>query len=139
MGRIPNFSATIFPSESLPFLSLTATIGLVLFLFLTALEVDIRIIKNNARSSLLISIAGILLPFGLGAAVAVPIYNTFVPDNVKFGYFILFTGVAMSITAFPVLCRILTELKLLDNHVGLIVLSAGVGNDVIGWVLLALT
>ncbi|PVG00014.1 hypothetical protein CPB86DRAFT_730345 [Serendipita vermifera] len=139
MGRIPGFTKNIFPTESLPFLSLTATIGLVLYLFITALEVDVRIIKNNARSSLLISIAGILLPFGLGAAVAVPIYNTLAPEGVNFGYFILFTGVAMSITAFPVLCRILSELKLLENHVGLIVLSAGVGNDVIGWVLLALT
>lgn len=51
----------------------------------------------------------------------------------------LFTGVAYSITAFPVLCRILTELKLLDTTVGIVVLSAGVGNDIIGWTLLALS
>jgi Kef-type K+ transport system membrane component KefB len=58
---------------------------------------------------------------------------------VNFGYFLLFTAVAIGITAFPVLCRILTELKLLDTEVGLVTLSAGVGNDVVGWILLALT
>lgn len=139
MGHIPNFTATIFPATSLPFLNLTATIGLVLFLFMTALEVDIRVIQRNAKSALSISLAGIILPFGLGAAVAVPIYHNYVDQHIKFSYFILFTGVAMSITAFPVLCRILTELKLLETNVGVITLSAGVGNDVVGWVLLALT
>lgn len=139
MGRIPNFSSTIFPEESISYLSLTATMGLVLFLFLTALEVDVHIIKRNAKSSIAISFAGIILPFGMGAAISVPIYNEFVDQSVHFGYFLLFTGVAMSITAFPVLCRILTECKLLDTNVGVTVLSAGVGNDVVGWVLLALT
>jgi Kef-type K+ transport system membrane component KefB len=139
MGRIPRFTNSIFPAESLNYLNLTATIGLVLFLFLTALEVDVRIIKRNAKSSMMISLAGIAIPFGMGAGIAVPIYDLFVDQSIKFSYFILFTGVAMSITAFPVLCRILTELKLLDTNVGVIVLSAGVGNDVVGWVLLALT
>jgi Kef-type K+ transport system membrane component KefB len=139
MGHIPNFSNTIFPATSLPYLNLTAYVGLVLFLFLTALEVDVRIVKRNAKSSLAISLAGIVLPFGMGAGVAVPIYHNYVNPHIKFGYFLLFTGVAMSITAFPVLCRILTELKLLDTNVGITVLSAGVGNDVVGWILLALT
>jgi Kef-type K+ transport system membrane component KefB len=139
MGRIPGFTNNIFPTVSLPYLNLTATIGLVLFLFLTALEVDVRIIKRNAKSSTMISLAGIALPFAMGAGIAVPIYHLFVDQTVKFSYFILFTGVAMSITAFPVLCRILTELKLLSTNVGVIVLSAGVGNDIVGWILLALT
>lgn len=68
-----------------------------------------------------------------------PIYHQFIPASVNFGHFLLFTGTAMSITAFPVLCRILTELKLLETTVGVVVLSAGVGNDVVGWILLALT
>lgn len=78
------------------------------------------------------------LPFGLGAALAVPIYSRFIDQSVQFTHFMLFTGVAYSITAFPVLCRILTELKLLDTTVGIVVLSAGVGNDIVGWILLAL-
>jgi Kef-type K+ transport system membrane component KefB len=69
----------------------------------------------------------------------VGVYREFISPSVNFGYFLLFTAVAVGITAFPVLCRILTELKLLDTTVGVVVLSAGVGNDVVGWILLALT
>ncbi|TFK55426.1 hypothetical protein OE88DRAFT_1672049 [Heliocybe sulcata] len=138
MGRIPGFEAAIFPTDSMPLLNLTATIGLVLFLFLVGLEIDFRVVKRNAKASAVISIAGLLLPLGLGAALAVPLYHEFVDPSVNYGYFILFTAVAVGITAFPVLCRILTELKLLDTTVGVLVLSAGVGNDVVGWILLAL-
>ncbi|CDU22129.1 related to KHA1-Putative K+/H+ antiporter [Sporisorium scitamineum] len=140
MGRIPGFTEHIFPSPSLPYLNLVSTLGLVLFLFLVGLEVDVRVIRRCAKESTAISVAGMVLPFGLGAAVSVGIYNTFIDkNNVSFGHFVLFTGVAMAITAFPVLARILTETKLLYTKVGVIVLAAGVGNDVVGWVLLALT
>jgi len=140
MGRIPNFSNSIFPTQSLPYLNLIATIGLILFLFLVALEVDISVMKRNGRASVAVSAAGMILPFGLGVAVAVPVYNNFVDHKkTSFGHFLLFVGVAMSITAFPVLCRILVSTKLLDTRVGVMVLAAGVGNDVVGWVLLALT
>ncbi|EUC66451.1 potassium:hydrogen antiporter [Rhizoctonia solani AG-3 Rhs1AP] len=140
LGRIPNFSKTVFPAESLPYLSLVAGIGLSLFMFVIAMELDISVIKKNAKASIAISAAGMVLPFGLGVAAAVPIYHEFIdPTKASFGHFLLFVGVAISITAFPVLCRILTELKLLDTHVGVTTLSAGVGNDVVGWILLALT
>ncbi|EIW65820.1 hypothetical protein TREMEDRAFT_72538 [Tremella mesenterica DSM 1558] len=139
-GRIPHFSNDIFPPPSLPYLNLIATIGLILFLFLVGLEVDIGVMKRNGRAAALISAAGMILPFGVGAGVAVPVYHNFVnTEKVSFGHFLLFSGVAMSITAFPVLCRILVSTKLLDTKVGVIVLAAGVGNDVVGWVLLALT
>ncbi|SNX87644.1 related to KHA1 - Putative K+/H+ antiporter [Melanopsichium pennsylvanicum] len=140
MGRIPGFTKHIFPPPSLPYLNLVSTLGLVLFLFLVGLEVDVRVIRRCAKESSAISIAGMVLPFGMGAAVSVGIYNTFIDsENVSFGHFVLFTGVAMAITAFPVLARILTETKLLYTKVGVIVLAAGVGNDVVGWILLALT
>ncbi|KAI0632272.1 Sodium/hydrogen exchanger family-domain-containing protein [Trametes polyzona] len=138
-GRIPGFTQHIFPQDSRPFLSLVANIGLCLFLFLVGLEIDAAIIKRNARLSVTVAMAGMCLPFGFGAALAVPLYHTFIDQSVKFTNFMLFTGVAYSITAFPVLCRILTELKLLDTTVGIVVLSAGVGNDIIGWTLLALS
>ncbi|KAG8726931.1 K(+)/H(+) antiporter, partial [Ceratobasidium sp. 428] len=112
----------------------------VLFLFLVGLEIDVAVIKRNAKTSLTISAGGMLLPFALGAGVAVPVYKIFIdPAAASFGHFLLFVGVAYSITAFPVLCRILVALKLLDTTVGIVVLSAGVGNDVVGWTLLALT
>ena len=139
MGRIPNFSNTIFPSQSLSFLTLTADIGLVFFLFIVGLEIDTRVIKRNAKASFLISTASLVLPLGVGAGIAVPIYHEFIDPSINKGYFILFVAVAVGITAFPVLCRILTEVKLLETTVGVVVLSAGVGNDVVGWILLALT
>jgi Kef-type K+ transport system membrane component KefB len=139
MGRIPNFTNTIFPSNSIHLLTLTSTLGLVFFLFIIGIEVDTNLLRRNAKASLAISVAGLVIPLGMGAAIAVPIYHNFVDPNVNFGYFILFVAVAVGITAFPVLCRILTEVRLLDTTVGVLVLSAGIGNDVTGWVLLALT
>ena len=113
----------------MPILNLTANVGLVLFLFLVGMEIDTRVIRRNAKASFAISVAGLIIPLGLGAALAVPIYHQFTDGTANFGYFILFIAVAVGITAFPVLCRILTELKLLDTTVGVVVLSAGVGND----------
>lgn len=139
MGRIPNFTNTIFPASSIHLLTLTSTIGLVFFLFIVGIEIDMSILKKNAKASLAISATGLIIPLGLGAAIAVPIYNNFADAGVKYGYFILFVAVAVGITAFPVLCRILTETRLLDTTVGVLALSAGIGNDVTGWVLLALT
>ncbi len=139
-GRIPGFSNHIFPSQSLSYLSLVANIGLCLFLFIVGLEIDMAIIRRNARLSVTVAAAGVTIPFGFGAALAIPLYHHFIdPSQVSYTHFMLFTGVAYSITAFPVLCRILTELKLLDTTVGIIVLSAGVCNDIIGWTLLALS
>lgn len=126
----------------MPTLSLAANIGLVLFLFLVGLEVDLRIMVSNLKTALCVGAAGMALPFGLGCGIAYGLYHQFRTDSglvpISFGTYMLFVGVAMAITAFPVLCRILTELKLLQNHVGVIVLSAGVSNDVVGWILLAL-
>ena len=143
LGHIPNFSNTLFPAASMPTLNLVANLGLVLFLFLVGLEVDLRMFGGNWRVALAVGALGMTLPFGLGIAVAWGLYNQFASDpgttHTSFGVFALFIGVAMAITAFPVLARILTELKLLSTPVGVIVLSAGVGNDVVGWVLLALT
>lgn len=139
MGRIPGYMNTIFPAAGMPMLTLTSTIGLVFFLFLVGMEIDVRVIRRNIRAATAISVAGLLIPLGLGAALGVGIYKQFISDTVNFGYFLLFTAVAIGITAFPVLCRILTELKLLDTTVGVVVLSAGIGNDVVGWILLALT
>ncbi|KAL4913575.1 Sodium/hydrogen exchanger family-domain-containing protein [Aspergillus aurantiobrunneus] len=142
MGRVPNFTDSIFPSESIPNLNLFANVGLVLFLFLVGVETNLRFLVSNWRVAGSVSAAGMILPFGLGAGVSYGLYHEFRDDPgirpIDFGTYLLFIGIAMAITAFPVLCRILTELKLLGTNVGVIVLSAGVGNDVVGWILLAL-
>ncbi|KAK5950772.1 hypothetical protein OHC33_008155 [Knufia fluminis] len=142
MGRIPGFTQHIFPTASMPAFSLAANLGLVLFLFLVGLEVDLRFLVSNWRIALSVGAAGMALPFALGVGVAYGLYHQFREESglepISFGIYALFIGVALSITAFPVLCRILTSLKLLSTPVGVIVLSAGVGNDVVGWILLAL-
>jgi Kef-type K+ transport system membrane component KefB len=138
MGRIPGFTNAIFPASSKPSLTLTSSIGLVLYLFIVALEIDTRVIMKNFRASAAISISGLAIPLGLGAALGVGIYNKFAAPSVNFGDFVLFVAIAVGITAFPVLCRILTALNLLDTEVGVVTLAAGVGNDVVGWILLAL-
>jgi Kef-type K+ transport system membrane component KefB len=98
----------------------------VLFLFIIGLEVDFKLFKQNWRSAAGIGFFGLAIPFGIGAAVAAGIYNRFVDaSTVEFGHFLLFICVAFAITAFPVLCRILTELKLLQNPVGIATLAAG--------------
>ncbi|CAK7231205.1 hypothetical protein SBRCBS47491_007852 [Sporothrix bragantina] len=142
MMRIPGFEANIFPTNSMPVLNNVANLGLILFLFLTGLEVDVRLFKNNWKVAMSVSIASMAVPFGLGYGIAWGLFNQFKDEPgtlpIKFGTFGLFVGTALAITAFPVLCRILTELNLLGNIVGVTVLAAGVGNDVVGWILLAL-
>ncbi|KAK0742300.1 Sodium/hydrogen exchanger family-domain-containing protein [Apiosordaria backusii] len=139
MMRIPGFEATIFPPASMPVFNNVANLGLIIFLFLVALEVDIRLFTQNWKAALSVGMAGMILPFGLGFAIAWGLYKEFhVDESIGFGVFGLFIGTALAITAFPVLCRILSELNLLRSGVGVTVLAAGIGNDVTGWVLLAL-
>jgi Kef-type K+ transport system membrane component KefB len=136
MGRIPGFRAAIFPAESIPNLTLVANLGLVLYLFLIGLETDVRFLISNWRVASSVAFGGLALPFGLGCALAWGLYHQFRDDagieHIEFSTYMLFIGVAIAITAFPVLCRILTELELLSTPAGIITLSAGVANDVIG-------
>lgn len=142
MGRIPGFTNAIFPTASMPAFSVAANLGLILFLFLVGLEVDLRFLASNWRIALSVGAAGMAIPFGFGWAIAYGLYNEFRDEKglkpIGYGTYGLFIAIALAITAFPVLCRILTSLKLLQTPVGVIVLSAGVGNDVVGWILLAL-
>jgi Kef-type K+ transport system membrane component KefB len=148
MMRIPGFQENIFPTESMPVFNNVATLGLIVFLFLVALELDVRLFAKNIKAAVLVGFAGMALPFGLGVGLAWGVYHQFprtsdgnddgTESTINFGVFALFVGTALAITAFPVLCRILTELNLLHSNVGVTVLAAGIGNDVVGWVLLAL-
>jgi Kef-type K+ transport system membrane component KefB len=142
MGRIPHFTTTIFPKESMAGFTLAANIGLIFYLFLVGLEIDLRFLVRNWRTAVSVASLDMAVPFGMGYALAYGIYNQFKgePDtvNINFATFGLFVAIAIAITAFPVLCRILTSLNLLNANVGVITLTSGIANDVIGWVLLAL-
>ncbi|KAI7826262.1 Sodium/hydrogen exchanger family-domain-containing protein [Kickxella alabastrina] len=118
LGRWKAFTANVFPSESLVNLNLMANFGLIMFLFIIGLELDPRILKRNIRRSIMISVAGMALPFALGVATSYALYHVLLNNEGRFHIFMLFLGVAMAITAFPVLARILTELNLLKTIVG---------------------
>jgi Kef-type K+ transport system membrane component KefB len=102
MGRIPGFTQHIFPTASMPAFSLAANIGLVLFLFLVGLEVDLRFLMSNWRIALSVGALGMVIPFGLGAGIAWGLYHQFHGEPglapISFGVYMLFIGVAMSIT-----------------------------------------
>ncbi|KAJ1553678.1 K(+)/H(+) antiporter [Cladochytrium tenue] len=136
--RIPAFQQNLFPSTSLPIFSAVANFGLVFYLFLIGLELDPSKLLRAVGSSLPISIAGIALPFTLGVAVAKFIYDHYSSPDISFPSFLIFCGVSMSITAFPVLARILTERRLLHTKVGRTTIAAASIDDVTAWILLVL-
>ncbi|KAG0072508.1 K(+)/H(+) antiporter [Linnemannia elongata] len=150
MGQIPGFNDTIFPKQSIPFLTLVSNLGLVLFLFLVGLELDPKLILKRAKHALGISVAGLLVPFVFSCGVAVLLYKEFEKGPKEgasegapvtpppFGQFLLTCGVAMSLTAFPVLARILAEMQLMSTTVGFITVCAAAAGDIVAWILLAL-
>jgi Kef-type K+ transport system membrane component KefB len=113
MGRIPGFSAAIFPTASLPVFNLAANLGLILFLFLVGLEVDLRYLLSNWRIALSVGALGMAIPFGLGAGIAWGLYNQFRDDegiaHISFGIYLLFIGIAMAITVSRPLCSIMGD------------------------------
>uniref|UniRef100_A0A803PNR8 Cation/H+ exchanger domain-containing protein n=1 Tax=Cannabis sativa TaxID=3483 RepID=A0A803PNR8_CANSA len=137
IGRNTKFLNTIFPAKSLTVLDTLANLGLLFFLFLVGLELDLKAIKKTGKKALCIAAAGISLPFVLGIGTSFALRAT-ISKGVEKLPFIVFMGVALSITAFPVLARILAELKLLTTDVGRMAMSAAAVNDVAAWILLAL-
>lgn len=137
LGKNTAYIANIFPKQSVIILEVFAQMGLIFFLFMVGLELDIRQIRRTGFQALVISAAGIAVPFSTGVGVSFVLLNTIAGD-VKFGPFVVFMGVAMSITAFPVLARILAERKLLTTEVGQLAMSVAAVDDVVAWCLLAL-
>lgn len=134
----PNVAAAIFPPETIPFLGVLSQIGLIFFMFLIGLELDPKYLKNGLNVAVLVSHVSILVPFSLGTLAALLLYPLVSYDGVSFTAFALFLGSAMSITAFPVLARIITENNLQNSRLGALALTCAAVDDVTAWCLLAL-
>lgn len=133
----PQFSGHLFPAASLGNLQFLSQIGLILFMFVIGMELDLKVLKNKAQDAIVISHASIIIPFTLGMGLSYFIYEHFAPDNVQFTSFALFLGIAMSITAFPVLARIVQERGLHKTPLGSIAITCAAADDITAWSLLA--
>ena len=133
----PEFSASLFPVKSLGNLQFLSQIGLILFMFVIGMELDLKILKNRANEAVVISHASIVIPFTLGVGLAYFVYNQFAPEGIAFLSFALFMGIAMSITAFPVLARIVQERGIHKTKLGAIVITCAAADDITAWCLLA--
>jgi Kef-type K+ transport system membrane component KefB len=135
----PDMKEALFPLDSLGNLQLLSQIGLILFMFVIGMELDLKVLKNKANDAVVISHASIVIPFALGVGLSYFIYQdkTFTPSGVEFLSFSLFMGIAMSITAFPVLARIVQERGIHKTRLGTIVITCAAADDITAWCLLA--
>lgn len=133
----PELSARLFPAGSIPTLLSLSQIGLVLFMFLVGLEFAPELMRERRHDVVVISHTSIVVPFILGTALALYLYPRVAEPHVTFRGFALFLGTAMSITAFPVLARILTERNLLRTKLGNTVIACAAVDDVTAWCVLA--
>ncbi|MEL7586882.1 MAG: cation:proton antiporter [Prolixibacteraceae bacterium] len=133
----PEFSGFLFPADSLSNLQFLSQIGLILFMFVVGMELDLKVLRHQADEAVVISHASIIIPFTLGMGLAYFIYGSFAPDGVPFVSFGLFLGISMSITAFPVLARIVQERNMHKSRLGTIVITCAAADDITAWSLLA--
>lgn len=133
----PEFSEALFPAASLGNLQFLSQIGLILFMFVIGMELDFKVIKNKANEAVIISHASIVIPFALGVCLSYFVYQQFAPVGIDFLSFSLFLGIAMSITAFPVLARIVQERGIHRTRLGNIVITCAATDDITAWCILA--
>ncbi len=133
----PQFSAYLFPPSSLGFLSALSQVGVIIFMFLVGLGINPKELKSHGHAAVLTSHVSITAPFVLASFLAIYLYPRLSDDSVPFISFALFMGAAMSITAFPVLARILTERNLLQSRLGTVAIACAAVDDVTGWCILA--
>ncbi len=133
----PDLWQGLFPTSAIALLSMLSQVGLVLFMFLVGLELDLKLLRGSGQASLVISNSSIALPFALGSGLALFLHRALSDPSVPLLSFTLFMGAAMSVTAFPVLARILNERRLLQTKIGVLSITSAAINDVTAWCMLA--
>ncbi|MCX6146900.1 MAG: cation:proton antiporter [Candidatus Kapabacteria bacterium] len=133
----PSISSYLFPLKSLANLQFLSQIGLILFMFVVGMELDLKLLKNRAQEAVIISHSSIVTPFFMGVTLSYFLYDKFAPINASFIEFALFIGTAMSITAFPVLARIIQEKGLSNTYLGSMAITCAAADDVSAWCILA--
>jgi Kef-type K+ transport system membrane component KefB len=133
----PGVFARLFPAASLPTLSMVSQVGLVLFMFLVGWRLDLGHLRSIGRLAVVIGVVSIAAPFTLGSSIAAVEWYAYAPQGVGLLPFALFMGTAMSITAFPVLVRILADQRLLATGIGTLAVACAAFNDAAGWLILA--
>jgi Kef-type K+ transport system membrane component KefB len=134
----PSLSTTLFPSESLVALNSISQVGILLFLFLIGLELNLSILRKVGRTAAVTSLTSVIAPFILGFAVAFYLHAKLSDEGVNIVTFSIFIGAAMSVTAFPVLARILLERGLFHTRIGTIAIASAAVDDVMAWCFLAI-
>ncbi len=133
----PGALGFLFPAAAMGSLQLFSQFGVILFMFIVGLELDLDHLRSKAQAAVMVSHASIVIPFFLGTALSLLMYRSFAPAGVSFASFALFMGIAMSITAFPVLARILEERRMSKSYLGSTALTCAAVDDVTAWCLLA--
>jgi Kef-type K+ transport system membrane component KefB len=134
----PGLASQVLSASVAPYLAVISQLGVVLYMFLVGLQLDTGLLRQRTNSSIAISHASIVVPFLLGGVSALWLYPRYATQNVSFTVFAVFLGVAMSVTAFPVLARILTDRGLQKSSLGVIAVACAAVDDVTAWCLLAL-
>src|SRR6202167_253250 len=133
----PQLSAYLFPPSSLGFLNALSQVGVVIFMFLVGLNMDRKDLQHKTHSAVLVSHVSIVAPFVLASLLAYYLYPRLSDNSVLFTNFALFMGAAMSVTAFPVLARILIERDMMKSSLGTVAIACAAVDDVTGWCILA--
>lgn len=133
----PSLSSSVFPPDSLGHLNALSQVGLLIFMFLVGLELDLGHLRELGRAAVMTSQVSIIVPFILGSSFAIYLYKELSDPSVSFAGFALFMGAAMSVTAFPVLARILIERNMLRTRVGSVAIACAAVDDVTAWCILA--
>lgn len=139
LGRVsPALFNYVLPNQVAPYLSVIANIGVILYMFLVGVELNTKLLRKRTHASIATSHASIVVPFILGSALALWLYPMYSTNDVRFVVFALFMGVSMSVTAFPVLARVVTDRGMQQDQLGNIALACAAIDDVTAWCLFAL-